>query len=66
MNIEPGKRLDILIYYYHVFNKILDDIPFEKLEKLSNTDLKIEVPYQIYIESSEYVPFDSKVKFLSS
>lgn len=61
MNIEPEKRLEILMYHYDVFNKILDDVPFEKLDKLNNTDIKTEVPYKIYIESSEYVPLNYKV-----
>jgi len=35
-----------------VFNKTLeDDVSFEKLDKLSNGDIQIEVPYEIYIEA---------------
>jgi len=35
-----------------VFNKTLeDDVSFEKLDKLSNDDIKAEVPYEIYIEA---------------
>jgi len=35
-----------------VFNKTLeDDVSFEKLDKLSNEDIKTEVPFEIYIEA---------------
>lgn len=61
MKIKPEKRLEILMYNYHVFNKILDDIPYEKLDKFNNTDIKTEVPFKIYAESSEYVPLNFQV-----
>lgn len=60
MNIEPAKRLETLMCHYNVFNKILDDIPFEKLG-IYNTDIKTEVPYEIYIESDENLSLDIKV-----
>lgn len=52
MCIEPKKRLETLLYNYSVFNKTLeDDVSFEKLDKLSNEDIKTEVPFEIYIEA---------------
>ncbi|KAL4098767.1 hypothetical protein QTP88_023306 [Uroleucon formosanum] len=52
LNIEPRKRLEAIMYNYSVFNKTLEnDVSFKKLDKLSNCDIKTEVPYEIYIEA---------------
>lgn len=63
LNIELEKRIGTLMYQYHMFNNNLDNIPFEQLDKLSNTDIKTEVPYKIYIESSEHKSLNFKKCF---
>lgn len=62
--IEPKKRLETLIYNYNVFNKTLeDDVSFEKLDKLSNEDIKTEVPFEIYIEGVDDESLKLKVGY---
>lgn len=51
MNVKPDKRLEMLMHHYHVFNKILENISFEKLSKIS-LDIKTDISYDIYIEAT--------------
>lgn len=61
LNIEPSKRLKTIMYNYHVFNKTLEDVSFEKLGKSRTDDLETEVPYEIYIETIDDKSLNLKV-----
>lgn len=63
LNIEPSKRLETIMYNYHVFNKTLEDVSFEKLDKLSHDDIETEVPYEIYIETVDDKSLNLKVMY---
>ncbi|XP_026811206.1 adenylate kinase 7-like [Rhopalosiphum maidis] len=62
LNIEPSKRLETIMYNYYVLNKTLEDVSFEKLDKLSNEEIETEVPYEIYIEKVEDKSLNFKLK----
>jgi len=48
-----------------VFNKTLeDDVSFKKLDKLSNDDIKAEVPFEIYIEEVDDESMKLKVGYI--
>lgn len=65
LNIEPRKRLEAIMYNYSVFNKTLEnDVSFKKLDKLSNCDIKTEVPYEIYIEAVDDESLKMKVGYI--
>lgn len=53
LNVEPEKRLETIMHHYQVFNKTLNELPFDKLAKLSYGKQK-EVPYEIHTEASPY------------
>ncbi|XP_025190267.1 uncharacterized protein LOC112590887 [Melanaphis sacchari] len=62
LNIEPKKRLEMIMYNYRVFNKTLEDVSFEQLDKLSNDDIVTEVPYEIFIETVDDESLNLKLK----
>lgn len=53
MNIEPEKRFEIIMNHYRMFNKYVDALPLEKLDKLCDNYTTTEIPYEIYVEVTE-------------
>lgn len=61
MDIEPEKRIETIMHQYRVYNKVLDGVPFDKLDKISNDIQTNTVPYEIYTEADENLSMDIKV-----